>query len=142
MSLYNMIHGFNPSCIFFMPMLGRKQDEWPRFRDCFLSEDGERIVIYTRVGGNNRNSGYGEEDLYNDPNFVTTYDDDYDNTYGYYEFTPPERWKNDFNHIVEGRFSEVSRYYKNYLKEFYPILAEKGVIDSLFKKSEEVSEGA
>lgn len=79
-----MIHGFNPSCIFFMPMLGRKQDEWPRFRDCFLSNDGKRIVIYTRVGGNNRNSGYGEEDLYDDPNFITTYDDDHDSTYGYY----------------------------------------------------------
>ena len=142
MSLYNMIHGFNPSCIFFMPMLGRKQDEWPRFRDCFLSEDHEHIVIYTRVGGNNRNSGFGEEDLYKDPNFIKTYDDDYDNTYGYYEFVPPERWKNDFNHIVEGKISEVSEDYKNYLKEFYPILAEKGVMDLLFKKSEEVSEGA
>lgn len=60
----------------------------------------------------------------------------------FYEFTPPEKWKNDFNNIVEGKISEVSEDYKNYLKEFYPLLAEKGVMDLLFKKSEEVSEGA
>lgn len=35
MSLYNMINGFNPACFLIMPMLGRKQEEWPRFRDCF-----------------------------------------------------------------------------------------------------------
>ena len=46
-----------------MPMLGRKQDEWPRFRDCYVTKD-LNIAIYTRVGGGNRNSGYGEEELY------------------------------------------------------------------------------
>lgn len=60
MSLYNMIHGYNISCIVFMPMLGRKQEEYPRFRDCFLSDDKEHIIIYTRVGGGNRGCGYGE----------------------------------------------------------------------------------
>ena len=39
-----MINGFNPSCILFMPMLGRKQEEYPRFRDCFLSDDKEHII--------------------------------------------------------------------------------------------------
>ena len=33
MSLYNMINGFNPACLLIMPMLGRKQEEWPSF-DC------------------------------------------------------------------------------------------------------------
>ena len=63
MSLYNMVYGFNPACLLFMPMLGRKQDEYPRFRDCFLSEDKKHIDIYTRVGGGNRGCGYGEEEL-------------------------------------------------------------------------------
>ena len=60
MSLYNLVNGYNPACICLMPMLGRKQDEYPRFRDCFLSDDEEHLVIYTRVGGANRNNGYGE----------------------------------------------------------------------------------
>ena len=72
MSLYNMMMGFNPACIMILPMLGRKSNEYPRFRDCFITDDEQRILIYTRVGGNNRNQGYGEEKLYEDPNFVRT----------------------------------------------------------------------
>lgn len=132
MSLYNMVNGFNPACMFLMPMLGRKQEEYPRFRDCFLSDDEERIVIYTRVGGNNRNCGYGEEELYTDPNFVKTYDDSFDSTYGYYEFNPPERWKDDFDRLVSGKVKDVSDEYVEYVKEFFPLLAEKGVVDVMF----------
>ena len=134
MSLYSMINGFNPSCILFMPMLGRKQEEYPRFRDCFLSDDKEHIIIYTRVGGGNRNQGYGEEELYKDPNFVKTYDDEYDSTYGYYEFNVPEKWKADFNKIIDGQPDKVSDDYVSLLKEFYPKLTESGYIDKLFRK--------
>ena len=88
MSFYNAIMGFNPACVLIMPMLGRRQNEWPRFRDCFV-EDG-KIAIYTRVGGNNRGCGYGEEELYKDPHFVKTYDDSFDNTYATYIFNVPE----------------------------------------------------
>ena len=129
-----MIHGYNPACVFLMPMLGRKQDEYPRFRDCFLSEDCQRIVIYTRVGGNNRDCGFEEEELYEDPNFVTTYDDDYDNTYGYYEFKVPEKWKPDFDKIVGGKIRDTSDEYQQYLRDFYPILNEKGIFDKIFGK--------
>lgn len=134
MSLYNMVNGFNPACVFLMPMLGRKQDEYPRFRDCFLSDDEEHLVIYTRVGGPNRNNGYGEEKLYEDPNFVRTYDSDFDHTYGYYEFNVPEKWKSDFALILAGKFEEVSEEYVSYVREFYPILAERGVIDKAFRR--------
>ena len=69
MSLYNMMNGFNPACVFIMPMLGRKQEEYPRFRDCFVTEENN-IAIYTRVGGGNRGCGFGEEELYKDENFL------------------------------------------------------------------------
>lgn len=134
MSLYNLVNGFNPACVVLLPMLGRKQEEYPRFRDCFLSEDMKRIVIYTRVGGNNRGCGFGEEALYSDPNFVTTYDDDFDNTYGYYEFNVPEKWKDDFDKIVDGRIKEVSDEYVKHVSEFYPKIAEMGLIDGIFRK--------
>ena len=134
MSLYNLINGFIPACIFFLPMLGRKQDEYPRFRDCYLSDDEKRIIIYTRVGGGNRNCGYGEDELYADPNFVKTYDDEYDSTYGYYEFNVPSQWKDDFDKICNGKITEVSDEYFNYVSEFYPVLAEKGVLKQLFRE--------
>ena len=137
MSLYNMINVFNPACVFIMPMLGRKQEEYPRFRDCFVTDDGERIAIYTRVGGGNRGKGYGEEKLYTDPNFVTTYDDDFDSTYATYVFKVPEKWREDFDKIMGGKFRETSKEYQNYLRGFFPTLNEKGIFDAVFGKGEE-----
>lgn len=136
MSLYNAIFGFNPACLFFMPILGKKQEEYPRFRDCFLSDDGKRIVIYTRVGGGNRGCGFGEEALYDDPNFVETYDDEYDSTYGFYEFNPPEKWKSDFEHITGGELQLVSDEYIQTVKDFFPRLAEQGIVDKAFRRKE------
>lgn len=131
MSLYNMINGFNPACVLIMPMLGRKQDEYPRFRDCFVTEDGN-IAIYTRVGGGNRNCGYGEEELYKDENFIKTYDDDFDCTYATYEFKVPDKWKEDFDRIINGRQSEVSDEYVAVVNNMFPKLAENGMIDKIF----------
>jgi hypothetical protein len=118
-----------------MPMLGRKQAEWPRFRDCWVTEEGN-IAIYTRVGGGNRNCGYGEEQLYEDPDFLKTYDDEYDTTYATYEFKVPEKWKADFDLIMNGGIKEVSEEYKIYLKEFFPKLAEEGFFDGVFSKED------
>ena len=138
MSLYNMINGFNPACVLIMPMLGRKQDEYPRFRDCFVTEENN-IAIYTRVGGGNRNCGYGEEELYKDENFLTTYDDDFDSTYATYVFKVPEKWKADFDKILCGDFASVSVEYIEYLKQFYPKLSEQGFFKKIFNKQEETN---
>ena len=131
MSLYNIVNGFNPACVFFLPMLGRKKEEYPRFRDCFI-EDGN-IAVYTRVGGGNRNCGFGEEELYEDPNYVDTYDDEFDSTYATYLFGVPEKWKADFDLIMDGKLAEVSDEYYRLVCGFYPKLAESGVIRSLFR---------
>ena len=131
MSLYNMMNGFNPACVLIMPMLGRNQDEYPRFRDCFVTEEGN-IAIYTRVGGGNRNCGYGEEELYKDENFIKTYDDDFDCTYATYEFKVPDKWKEDFERIMNGKQSEVSDEYADIVKNMFPKLAESGMIDKIF----------
>lgn len=136
MSLYNALCGFSNACIWVMPMLGRKQEEWPRFRDCFVNDDNN-IEIYTRVGGNNRNQGYGEEKLYEDPNFLETYDDDYDNTYATYVFKVPDRWKADFDKIMEERLWETSPEYQEYIREFFPTLNESGLFDKAFEKPKE-----
>ena len=138
-SLYNVIFGYNPACIVILPMLGRKEDEYPRFRDCFV-EDG-KIAIYTRVGGNNRNCGYGEEKLYEDPNYVSTYDDEFDSTYATYLFNVPEKWKADFDLIMADKFSEVSDEYYQQVCEFYPKLAANGDIDSWFRPDKEKEDG-
>ena len=137
MSLYNLINGFNISCVLVLPMLGKKADEYPRFRDCFVSPDEKHILVYLRVGGHNRNQGYGEESLYKMPTFIRTYDDEEDSTYGMYEFDVPERWKDDFCHISQGDLDKVSDEYVEFVKQFYPILSKDGVIDSLFQRGDD-----
>lgn len=136
MSMYNALMGFNPACLLIMPMLGRKQEEYPRFRDCFISEDKKHIDIYTRVGGANRNSGYGEEELYKDENFVETFDDDFDNTYATYRFKVPTKWQKDFDNIITGEWQDISQEYINTIKAMCPKLAESGMIDKILSKTE------
>lgn len=113
MSLYNLINGFNPACLLFMPMLGRKQDEYPRFRDCGIAKNGDvrEIRIFTRVGSANQNSGYGEEKLYEDPNYLRFEDCEEDTTYGTYVFKCPKEWEADFDRIYVGKLSELSPEY-------------------------------
>ena len=135
MSLYNLLFGFNPACVTILPMLGRKQEEYPRFRDCFVTDDNN-IAIYTRVGGNHRDCGFGEEELYKDENFIRTYDDDFDNTFATYEFKVPNKWKNDFDKIMNNEFNNVSDEYVEYVESFYPMLAKKGIIRKIFRNND------
>jgi len=137
MSLYNLIHGMTNATFFVLPMLGKHPDEYPRFRDCFLEDEehpecNDYIQIYTRVGGNNRNCGYGEEKLYKDPNFVTTFDDSFDNTYATYVFKVPEKWKTDFEKYKQGKIKEFSKEYKKEIYRVFPKLKDK--LDKLFNE--------
>lgn len=138
--LYNLARGYNISCLYLLPMLGRKESEWPRFRDCFLSEDEKHIDILLRVGGPNRNCGFNEEELYKDENFVETFDWGEDNTFGIYRFNVPEKWKDDFDLIVNEEAYNVSEEYLKAVKEFYPLLTEAGIINALFSKPKEEEE--
>ena len=120
MSLYNTLNGMNLATFFILPMLNKHPDEYPRFRDCFTGEDNNSIVIYTRVGGGNRNCGFGEEELYKHPNFIKTYDDDFDSTYGYYAFSIPNKWEKDFAAILNGKL--WSEEYHNQMCKIFPKL--------------------
>lgn len=97
MSLYNIVHGFNPLAVPLLESLGL----YPitpivdRFRDAALyDKDLERgqylIRIITRTGGPNREA-YQEsiERLTKHELFVREEDDDWDNTYMYFFFNLP-----------------------------------------------------
>ncbi len=138
MSMYRMVNGVNPSTFFILPMLGEKHpDDYPRFRDCFSvvneNEDFE-IHVLTRVGGNNRNQGFGEEELQKHPNFLYDADEEEDNTYATYVFSVPKEWREDFKHITKGNLKSVSEKYQERLRKVYPKLNEK--FDILFGNGE------
>ena len=137
--LYNLINGYNPACIVILPFLGRKMDDYPRFRDCFVQEqpDGTKLIdIYTRCGGGNRDCGFGEDELYNDPNFVRTEDDDFDCTYADYFFKVPDEWKDDFEKVYARKFTETSQKYQTMIREFWPEYDKQGLFDKIFVAGE------
>lgn len=104
MSLYNALFGENPFSVTLLEMLGTTRENVPRYRDCFLSEDGTEIVIHTRTGGGNRDAyekggEYWEDgQIDNDtlralPGFLGDADDDSDCTYADFRFSIPEALK-------------------------------------------------
>ena len=111
--------GYNSACVFILPLLGRRMGEYPRFRDCYVTEDNN-IAVFTRVGGNNRGQGFGETELYKDENFLDTFDDDFDSTYGTYVFKCPDKWKADFDKLLSKKFNEVS-FTSSGIKCFQPL---------------------
>lgn len=97
MSLYNMVHGFNPLTNVLLSFLETHPSAIPRFRDCFITEDGN-IAIHTRTGGGNReyyeehspanDEGPWNSDLREIPGFIRDEDDDFDSTYATFYYKP------------------------------------------------------
>lgn len=91
MSLYNTVLGENEFSGLLLSMLGfQSRSEIPRYRDCWWN--GKEIVVYTHVGGGNRND-YKEEigALQNRKGYTSDEDDEYDFTFAAFYYTfPPE----------------------------------------------------
>ena len=100
MSLYNALFGVNKIAPLLLKMLDIDQpnNKYPsgRFRDIYFSEDGKRIVLYTRNGGGNREQ-YQEtiDKLATHPNYIKDYDDDFDCTFAYIEFSIPKEFESE-----------------------------------------------
>ena len=86
--MYNMLFGENELADDLLKMLNLTKEDCGRYRDCYLDEKGEKIIVYTRNGGGNRE--YYEEvfdKLSSHTNYLCDYDDDFDCTYASIEFS-------------------------------------------------------
>ncbi len=100
MSLYNMLFGFNEFAQELIKILDINNEKYPigRFRNIYI-QDG-KIILYTRNGGSNRKGyKYVFEALNNHPNYLKNYDDDFDCTYAYIEFSFPEKYKAELEEL-------------------------------------------
>lgn len=89
MSLYNMIHGFNPITPIILTVLKKTSSEFPRFRDAYIKD--KYMIVLTRTGGGNRESYKNENDeITKHPLYVKNHDDSYDSTYALWYFNLPE----------------------------------------------------
>lgn len=146
-----MVNGIQPSALYILPMLGKRHDEYPRFRDCFVGKlftdsekdqfgipvikhgEEEMISVYTRVGGDNR-EGYIKEinEMRAMPEYIEDFDDDFDETFATFVFRVPEQFKADFHLVNEGKLNETSQAYRDIMYKVYPGFKEK--LEELFKK--------
>ena len=91
MSLYNMVAGYHPTARVVLDMLELSPDDCGRFRDAYITEDGE-LAIFTRNGGGNRDDYQSVIDtLAEHPNYLRDEDDDFDSTYCTIFFSVPDK---------------------------------------------------
>ena len=91
--MYNMLFGENELADDLLKMLNLTKEDCGRYRDCYLDEKGEKIIVYARNGGGNRE--YYEEvfdKLSSHTNYLCDYDDDFDCTYASIEFSVPDKF--------------------------------------------------
>lgn len=87
--MYNALFGANEAAPVLLKILNITKEQTGRFRDAYVEND--HIVIYTRNGGGNRESYQKDIDFMRaHPNFIKDYDDSFDSTYAYFEFSVPE----------------------------------------------------
>jgi len=141
--LYTQVFGINPAAFFILPMLGKRTEEYPNFCDCWIKpcqfyidkksklpmlkpkkkDFGKTISIFLQVGGDQAYNFIKElADLKASALYVEHFDDKVEPLYTTYIFNVPEKWKEDYDRVVEGKFSELSSEYQKVLYAFYPKL--------------------
>lgn len=90
MSLYNALFGYNKFAHILLRILDLDVVDVPRFRDCYLNEAGDEIIIFTRTGGGNREEYAAQnEALRKRPGFIADADDTLDSTYAKFRYSVP-----------------------------------------------------
>ena len=130
MSLYSKLIGENKEANTLLKVLNVDREFFGRYRDIYVNKDGRRIVVYTRLGGQNR--PYYEDtfkQIRKHKLYLSDADDTYDNTYAYIYFkvpfiqyknvtkfladgTEPEDIKTKFDNAMEDLNNPMSRAYK------------------------------
>lgn len=94
MSLYNQLFGTNKFSHVLLRMIDISPLDVPRFRDCYLNETGDEIIIFTRTGGGNRQEYEAQnEALRRLPNYISDEDDTLDVTYAKFHYSVPDQYK-------------------------------------------------
>lgn len=94
MSLYNELFSENEDAMALLGFAGLTRNEFMRYRDVYLRANGTEIIVYTRLGGDNRKAYQDTiRKLRQKPNYIKDFDDDYDCTYAYFIFSPLDEYK-------------------------------------------------
>jgi hypothetical protein len=164
--MYNMLFGVNPAFPILFKSLGISyhgkslsiEGEYSpgRFRDIYLSNEGDKILLYTRNGGGNRNCWeeegcenatkpsehnptclvYVNWKLTQHPLYITDHDDDFDCTYAYFEFKVPDSLQLILDKLMEaqgGAPVDISEKFNALVTEMQTMTKEQVESDPRFK---------
>ena len=95
MSLYNQLFGENEDAMALLGMLSLTRNDFQRYRDVYLNKEGNKIIVLTRIGGDNAKD-YRQVymNMRRHKYYIKDYDDEFDNTYAYFEFKVPKEYEN------------------------------------------------
>ena len=118
MSLYNTLFGTNKEMPILLGMLGVNQEYFSRFRDAELIKGGTIIRVFTRLGGGNRECYEETWNKIREHKFYKTdYDDNYDDTYAYIEFSIPNQLQETAKKMFKGEPLSFKEKFEKELKE-------------------------
>lgn len=118
MSIYNLLFGKNPNTDVILALIGLKECDIERYRDCGIDLENKTIWVYTRTGGGNRD-GYPNELLTASPYYKYDNDDDYDCTYATYYFNFPQEIEQDILDFLDMRNKGISAKLINWLDKTF-----------------------
>lgn len=109
MSMYNLLHGENSDSDLLLAALGWTKESVSRFRDVWVTKEGE-IAVYTRCGGGNRECWEWNSlercgecpgcwitlEVEKHPLYLRDEDDDFDSTYATIYFKAPDSIPDDY----------------------------------------------
>jgi len=95
-----MLFGMNGQSDLILAVIGLRKHDVERFRDVFIEADGAEIHVYSRTGGDNRES-YPNEAMRHAPGWMRSYDDDFDSTYCTDEFKVPAEFVQDVRNLSD-----------------------------------------
>ena len=94
MSLYTKLFGENKDAVALLGMLSLTRNSFGRYRDVYLNKAGDIITVLTRIGGGNaKEFAYVYNTLKEHSHYIRDYEDDFDETYAYFEFNVPTKYK-------------------------------------------------
>src|SRR5262245_47810449 len=101
MGFYNIIFGVNPNAGVLLGALGLTREAVGRFRDAWVTENGQEIAIYTRNGGGNREQYMPDFSAH--PLYLRDADDAFDSTYATILFRVPEAFAEAARSMAQAR---------------------------------------
>lgn len=117
MALYTQLFGENEDAMAILGFAGLTREMFPRYRDVFLADEGRSIIVYTRIGGDNRIE-YQEEikEIINHPQYKDTCDDDLDSTYAYFKFRVLEKYSHTAKLMFEKEPLPVGKMFERHME--------------------------